>query len=898
MKLNITKLTMQMITAVLFFVIGASQAFASPTWLFSITKTSVPTRIALDGKGNIYVTEPRNKNRVLVFDRQGNHMRTLAGLKGPIGIAVDNNSKIYVGNSVTGSVDVYNPNFTFAFKLGSGDGEVKLPNSIVVTSAGRIYVVDSKDNLVKVYNQDGKSAFSFGGYGGANGKFIRPLGIALDEAAGELYVTDCGLFTSPDGVMGGARVQVFDLNGAFKRSFGQYGSGVGQMKMPIGIAADGAGMLYITDANLGSFHVFTTSGSWVETIFDTAHLLKIPIGIAVGKDRRLFVASSNGPSIEVYGLPGHTTMDVAPKTLNFAAGEGDTDPATQSITISNTGSGSLGWTATASTTDGNPWLVVTPGSGTTAPSGTSTISMGANSKALGLRAGSYSGTVTVTADSGAEEKIAVNLSVTAPPAILSVVPSQLAFKGQQNGPAPQPQSFSINNIGSGNMTWSASTDAKWLTLGVSSSFLSVSPNTSGLSAGTYNSAVTVTAPGAQGSPAVVSVSLRIVTAGTLKLTSNIEKAAFDITGSASYSGTGKTWSSDEVTPGDYSITFKPVAGYLKPVAKKITIKSGQEVAVSGDYRKKAVATHILAGSADTANKEMTLFVLPLEGDKMPVSFAPFKNPDSVRVAAGDLEGTGNDNIVVTDYKRSIKVYPKDNGDPASYSLPEGYSHADAAVGDIDNDGKAEIIVAAENQSQPRRVVKVFSYVENSLQERSTLFTEDKEGRFSIALGDVNDDGALELLIADANSVRALSQGPGGLTQLWSRSGDYGNMTQIAAGDLNGDGISEIAVSYEQMKETKGRGRTKEEVIVILKGTGEDSNVIIEPFKDLGYTKPATVSIGDIDGDLADEVVVGAGPAESNDPIIRIFESDGSYAGVTMKPMNGKFGVNVGQGSFR
>jgi hypothetical protein len=470
------------------------------------------------------------------------------------------------------------------------------------------------------------------------------------------------------------------------------------------------------------------------------------------------------------------------------------------------------------------------------------------------------------------------------------------------------------NLGSGNMTWSATTTAPWLTLSITSPFLNVLPGAATLKAGTYNGLVTVTAPGAQQSPAAIPVTLQVVNAGTVKVSSNLANAAFDITGPVSYSGTGKAWSNDEVAPGDYTIAFRRIAGYVKPVAKRFTVRTGQEINLSGDYGKKATATHIIGGSVGNANKEMKVALLPLDSGNAPSSFTAFKHAGSVRVAAGDLEGRGIDAIVVTDQKRTIKVFTDQGEQLASVELPEGYNDADVAVGDLDRDGMAEIIIAAEREREPRRVIKSFSFAANKLQKRGTIYAEDREGGFSLVLADINDDGALELLLADKKGIRAFTVQRSGATvelaQLWARNNDYGKAPQIAAGDLNGDGAVEIAVSYEtkgkkERDSEKERDSKKERdgdeergVITFLKGTGEDYAMTIEPFKDLGYEKGATVVMGDVDGDGLDELVAGAGPDEHNDPVIRIFESDGSYAGVTMKPMNGKYGLNVGLGAFQ
>ena len=292
--------------------------------------------------------------------------------------------------------------------------------------------------------------------------------------------------------------------------------------------------------------------------------------------------------------------------------------------------------------------------------------------------------------------------------------------------------------------------------------------------------------------------------------------------------------------------------------------------------------------------------MPLNGEAS-TSFSPFKGGNiRVRVAAGDLDASGLDKIVATDSKRSIKVFSVSGVELASFQLPEAFEDADVIVGDLDNDGNAEILVAAQNDEQDQRVIKAFSYTANALQEKATLFKEDKDDDFSVALGDINDDGMLEVLIADKKERQGICDAEGSCArQLWSKSGDYGHTPQIAAGDLNGDSIAEIAISYEYEKETKGRSTDKGKTtkISFLKGTGEEYGMTIEPFKDMAFNKASTWSLGDTDGDGYDEIVAGAGPAESNEPMVKIFDSNGEPLSIK-KVMDGKFGVNVGLGKFQ
>src|SRR5207244_6907235 len=91
--------------------------------------------------------------------------------------------------------------------------------------------------------------------------------------------------------------------------------------------------------------------------------------------------------------------------LVFQAANG-LNPAAQSLAVSNTGGGTLNWSATAATTKGGNWLNVTPSSGT----GSAAIQV--SSAAATLGAGSYSGSITITAAGAANSPLVVQVSLT------------------------------------------------------------------------------------------------------------------------------------------------------------------------------------------------------------------------------------------------------------------------------------------------------------------------------------------------------------------------------------------------------------------------------------------------------------------------------------------------------
>ena len=887
--------------------ISVGSAIAASTWLSAVTDLDVPTRIAVDGNGNIYVTEPRKKNRVQVYDRQGKLIKTLRGLDKPIGIAVDSQSRIYVGNDGNGSVAVYNANLTLSHRLGTGAGEFKKPNSIAIGTNGLVYVVDSKAHRIKVYNQDGTSAFTIGAWGKEDGAFNFPTGLAIDEARSELYVTDLGIFIDPQyGETAGGRVQVFDLTGAFKRSFGEYGTGDGKIIRPFGIAIDGTSKVYVTDGFQGVVHVFDAFGTPVETVYNLDHQMKTPIGVAVSKDNRLYIASTNTATVEVYGLDGHTTIDLAPAALAYEAVAGGDNPASQTITITNNGTGTLEWTAASD----KPWLSLSTAKGAAGPSSSSSLSLNATS--AGLPVGTHTGAMTISDTLGAAKTLPVTLTIVPPPAVLTVTPLSLTFTVQQNGTVSS-QSLNIHNTGGGTMSWTAASTDPWLTIAAPGSTTPGSALVSlvgaSLTPGTLSGSITVTASGAVGSPATIPVSVTVIYAGTINVTTNISQAGYDITGPASYSGTGSQWSSAEVVPGDYTIAFKPVAGYAKPRKQTFTVTTGKETLVAGEYRKKAGATHLIAGIGK--GKKGIVTVLTLQGNQES-TFQPFTSAKDIRVAAGDLDGSGIDKIVVTDGKRTIKVHAKDGTELASYALPKGHKHARIAVADLDSDGAAEIIVGAGNDGDSKkkrlRTIQILTYASGTLTTSDSLTTEGKE-EFTLALGEVNGDGIPDLVMADEDRVQAfaIETGDSGrtLANLWSHEEDFDDVPEIAAGDIDGDGMSEIALSIEQEQENKSskknKGKKEDDenkagVIRILRATGEATGTTIEAFP--GLEGPSTVAMGDIDGNGTAEIIVGAGREEDNDPLIRVYQGDGTYTGTTLKAMDAKAGVAVGCGTFQ
>ena len=140
-------------------------------------------------------------------------------------------------------------------------------------------------------------------------------------------------------------------------------------------------------------------------------------------------------------------ISLSSQKLQFSSTAAATPPS-QSVTISNTGAGTLQWTATSSAA----WLSVSPTSGT----GSAVLSVSASPN--GLTAGNYSATISIAASGAANtpQSIAVTFTVTVPlPTITGVVNGASFQPGFESGSWVTIQGSNLSNTNPGRI-WTAS----------------------------------------------------------------------------------------------------------------------------------------------------------------------------------------------------------------------------------------------------------------------------------------------------------------------------------------------------------------------------------------------------------------------------------------------------------
>ncbi len=205
--------------------------------------------------------------------------------------------------------------------------------------------------------------------------------------------------------------------------------------------------------------------------------------------------------------PPAPSLAVTPTSLSFSATQGGANPAAKTLSVANTGGGTLSFTDS----DDASWLTVTPASGT-APR-----DLSAAVNVAGLTQGTYTATVTVTSagTSGSPKLIPVTLTVGPPAAapILNTSPASLTFSGVAGGANPAAQNVSVTNTGSGTLSYTATDNQTWITesptSGTAPGSVAVSVSSAGLAAGTYTGTVQVASAGATGSPKSIPVTLNL-----------------------------------------------------------------------------------------------------------------------------------------------------------------------------------------------------------------------------------------------------------------------------------------------------------------------------------------------------------------------------------------------------
>lgn len=250
-------------------------------------------------QGMIFVADTQNQ-RIQVFNKMGEWQYLIRSnseqeyLKAPCNVAVSKSGMIYVVDSGTCRIAVFDASGRFIKSFGSvgkAKGEFSNPYGIAISSKDEIYVADTENSRIQVLDNNGQVTKIFGRPGTRPGEFKTPYAIALD-AKDNLYVLDYGI----------PRVQVLDRHGICRLDFGKRGMREGEFSIPRGLTVDVKGRIYVADTLNHRIQVFSPKGEFIEA-FGTKgrgpNDLWGPESICVSEEGEIFILDKGNTRIQV-----------------------------------------------------------------------------------------------------------------------------------------------------------------------------------------------------------------------------------------------------------------------------------------------------------------------------------------------------------------------------------------------------------------------------------------------------------------------------------------------------------------------------------------------------------------------------------------------------------------------
>ena len=212
-----------------------------------------PWGIAVAPNGNVYVVDTWNY-RVQKFTGDGKFLsmwgtngfgNTPEEFYGPRGIAIDKTGRVYVVDTGNKRVVIFDDkeNFVTEFGMaGMGAGELEEPVGIAIDNTGLVYITDTWNQRVQVFSPD-TTGLTFTSE--ITWDVAAWFGQSLENKPFIAVDKDQNVFISdPEG----CRVIEFSGTGTPIRTWGDCGFSENQFSLPVGLAFDSSGGLWVSDA--------------------------------------------------------------------------------------------------------------------------------------------------------------------------------------------------------------------------------------------------------------------------------------------------------------------------------------------------------------------------------------------------------------------------------------------------------------------------------------------------------------------------------------------------------------------------------------------------------------------------------------------------------------------------
>ncbi|MGC9946202.1 MAG: hypothetical protein ABSF64_07510 [Bryobacteraceae bacterium] len=322
-----------------------------------------PTGVAVDALGNVYIADSGNarirkvSNGAIATLAGGasvsfgdNGPATGAALYQPRGAAVDASGNVYIVDAfdnairkVSGGVIVtVAGNGTFGYSGDNGpatSAALNQPSGVAVDASGNIYIADTHNSAIRkisggvISTIAGNGIYGYSGDNGpaANAQLCAPVGVAAD-AAGNVYIADAGC--SVVRKVSNGIITTFAGNGARGYSLPNGPATSAELNLPVAVAVDASGNVYIADAGIDMNAIFEVSNGVIATFAGNGTNgyfgdngpaasagLFAPSGVAVDSVGNVYIAES-GPINVIRKVSNGVIATIAGNGTSGYSGDG------------------------------------------------------------------------------------------------------------------------------------------------------------------------------------------------------------------------------------------------------------------------------------------------------------------------------------------------------------------------------------------------------------------------------------------------------------------------------------------------------------------------------------------------------------------------------------------------
>jgi hypothetical protein len=282
-----------------------------------------------------------------------------------------------------------------------------------------------------------------------------------------------------------------------------------------------------------------------------------------------------------------------------------------------------------------------------------------------------------------------------------------------------------------------------------------------------------------------------------------------------------------------------------------------------------LALALTVTAAGCGDADVPLGLAPLEPD---LDAAILTGPRSGTARVGTFDGSGTE----------VQSY---------LGYPSGYAGGvSVAMGDVNGDGVDDVVIGASSGVARVRVIDGDRAIQGEVSGDAILadfiaFSTAYTGGVTVATGDVDDDGRADIIVGAATGLAhvrvvdgasAPADGEVGgdaiLADFFAFPVTYTGGVNVASGDVNGDGRADVVVGAASgaahVRVIEGRAAMAAEGVV---DSGFLANFFAFP---LTYAGGVNVAAGDVDGDGKADVVVGAATGTAH---VRVVEAAAAQA---------------------